>query len=377
MRVAVVGVSLGQTCGVREHARLLADALDAQGTRCSTHWLTRSRDTLGGARSEIGRWTAGLGGELDRSEADAILLHYSVFSYSYKGLPLFVVPVMSALRRSGLPIVSVMHELAFPWRKAGMRGEVWAITQRAALVDVVRGCSGIVLTADFRVRWLQTRRWLPERALALAPVFSNLPAPNPAARPDRDGARLGLFGYRYDDAAIGRVLDALLLLRAQRADVRLSLLGGPGATSTSGASWTAAARRRGLERAVSFSGTLPAQRLADELAACDVLLFADTPGPSSRKGTLAGSLASGRPLVASEGHRGWPELARARAARIVPRSPEALAAAVAELLADEAERDRLGARGRAFAEREMGIGRTVDAVSAMLTLATVGPRRGA
>jgi hypothetical protein len=369
MRVAVVGASLGTTCGVRDHARLLAAAMEADGSQCSMHWLTRGAATLSGARAEVGTWTQALGAALEREPAQAILLHYSVFSYSHKGLPLFVHPVVSTLRGARLPIVSVMHELAFPLRKGGVRGEVWALTQRAALIELVRACSSIVLTADFRARWLASRRWLPSRPLELAPVFSNLPAPTPAPRPARDFRLVGLFGYRYDGAAIARVLDALGLLRAHDADVRLRLLGGPGPASASGAEWIAAAASRGLAGTLSFSGTLPAQQLSDQLAACDVLIFADTPGPSSRKGTLAAALASGRPLVATAGHRGWSELTRQDAARVVARDAQALAAAVDELFADEPEREALGVRGRAFAEREMGLRRTVEVVQGLLQAA--------
>jgi hypothetical protein len=374
-RVAVVGLSVGRTCGVRDHAELLAGALQGDGIACSTHWLTRERGTLRAANAEVRGWTGGLAEEIERGGAEAILLHYSVFSYSHRGVPLFVAPVMAALRRTRLPMVAFMHELAFPLGKEGVRGRVWALTQRAALFEVVRASASIALTADFRVSWLQSRRWLAKRPVALAPVFSNLPVAALDARPTRDFQLLGLFGYRYDEAAIARVLDALALLRAG-SDVRLRLLGGPGVASGSGARWLAATQERGLSDAVSFSEVLPAQELADELCACDVLIFADTPGPSSRKGTLAGSLASGRPLVATEGHRGWPELMRQSAALVVTRSAPALAGAVAGLLSDESEREALGARGRAFAASEMGLSRSADVLAALLAKAIAGEGRG-
>lgn len=377
LRTAVVGVSVSGTCGVRDHAALLAQGLEAGGTAaCSMHWLTRDGGTLRAARAEVSAWTEGLADELRRGGAEAILLHYSVFSYSYRGLPLFVHPVMSALRRSRLPLVAVMHELAFPLHKGGARGAVWAGSQRAALMEVVRGCSAIALTADFRVRWLESRRWLASRPLALAPVFSNLPAAVSAPRPQRPFRLLGLFGYRYEDGAIALVLDALALLRGQGGDVRLRLLGGPGSASSSAASWLQAARSRGLAGALSFSETVPAQDLANELAACDVLIFADTPGPSSRKGTLAGSLASARPLVATDGHRAWARLLTLGAARVVERSANALAEAVSALLADERECEALGARGREFAEQEMSLARTVEVVEGMLAAAAAGDPSG-
>jgi glycosyltransferase involved in cell wall biosynthesis len=148
--------------------------------------------------------------------------------------------------------------------------------------------------------------------------------------------------------------------------VELSLLGAPGPSSAAGESWLAAARSRGLTDALSFSGALPAQALSDSLSACDVLLFADTSGPSSRKTTLAASLASGRPLVAIDGRRRWSELVRSDAARVVAPTPDALADAVGELLADEGGREALGASGREFAEREMSVAGTAEAYIALL-----------
>ena len=38
---AVVGVSQAATCGVRDHAMLLAEALTEEGVSCSMHWLGR------------------------------------------------------------------------------------------------------------------------------------------------------------------------------------------------------------------------------------------------------------------------------------------------------------------------------------------------
>jgi glycosyltransferase involved in cell wall biosynthesis len=355
---------------VRDHATLLAQALDDAGVRCSFHWLQRDARALGPARAEHRAWLRELRGELARERPDAVLLHYSVFAFSHRGLPLLVRPTVAGLRDAGaapVPLVVVGHELVFPWRRAGWRGKMWALTQRVALVELMRAASGVLLTADFRMRWLASRRWLPRRALALAPVFSNLPLPRRVVGGTRDADVVGLFGYRYDDAAIALVLDALVLLRQRITKARLELLGAPGPRSPSGQTWLAAARARGLESAVSFSGPLPAQAVSDALAACGVLLFADTPGPSSRKGTLAGALASGRPLVAVDGRRRWGELVESGAARIVRPDARALADSLGELLADELAREELGARGRAFAEERMGVGRTVKAVQGLLT----------
>ncbi len=375
LRIAVVGMSVSRTCGVRAHAELLAEALGREGVACSEHWLSREQGSLRVGRAEVRAWTRALAAELQESRPDAILWHYSVFAYSYRGLPIFVGPALSALRSAGAPVVALMHELAYPWRLGGWRGQVWALAQRARLIDVVRACAAVVVTTDFRAEWLASRRWLARRPLGVAPVFSNLPPPTPSTRQDRDCPVVGLFGYSYDERAIALVLDAARLLHDRGVRLRLALLGAPGGASPLAETWLRLAGARGLTGALTFAGPLPAQPLSDELAACDVLLFADTAGPSSRKGTLAGALASGRPLIATDGPRRWSEIARAQAAQVVEPSAPALADAVAALLADKGAREALGARGRAFAERSMGVARSAQVVRELLGEVLGEPRQ--
>jgi hypothetical protein len=71
-------------------------------------------------------------------------------------------------------------------------------------------------------------------------------------------------------------------------------------------------------------------------------------------------------LIALDGPATWPELARAGAARTVPREAAALADAIEAALADPAGRAELGARGREFASVAMGRPRTAQAVRELL-----------
>jgi glycosyltransferase involved in cell wall biosynthesis len=390
LRIAVVGMSINQICGARDHATLLARELERGGASCTMHWLTRTQRSVGASRAEIRLWLDALCGELQRSRPDVTIVHYSVFSHAYAGLPLFVRPLFGVLRRAGVPVISVLHEFAYSWSKGGARGKVWALTQRVALSEVMRASAAVLVTTDSRARWIRSRRWLPQRPVAVAPVFSNLPAsaasaasaspaalgvpasPAAPASPTALGASAGgqrtagLFGYSYDDAAVPLVLDALRRLVDERGDVRLLLLGAPGSESPSAQRWREAAHARGLTDALSFSGTLSAQELSDALASCEVLLFVASAGPSSRKGTLAASLASGRPVVAVDGPNRWQELAGSDAALIVAPTADALAAAVGALLVDSAEREALGARSRAFSRERMSVARTADAVIGLI-----------
>jgi glycosyltransferase involved in cell wall biosynthesis len=368
--VAVVGASLNLSCGVRDHATLLADGLSAAGVPCELRWLAREDVSLRGSRAEIGNWAQALSASLTAAPPPAILLHYSVFTLSHKGLPVFVPSVLAALRRSGAPVVTVMHEFAYPWLYGGWRGAVWAITQRAALVDVVRSSSALMATSGPRAVWLRERRWLPRRPVLAAPVFSNLPPPGPRTARQGGEPPIGLFGYSYQGAAAALILDALAAVRDGEVQPAVRMLGAPGPDSPAGREWIALAGARGLT--LQFSGRLPAQELSDALAACDLLIFGDSAGPSPRKGTLAAALASGRPVVAIDGPDTWRELREERAAAVAEPSAEALAATVRTLLRDREALERLGDRGRAFYAREMALERSVDVARTLIAQVSGG-----
>lgn len=352
-RIAVVGVSDGVVCGVRDYAAVLTSALVEQGASAQTWWLTRSHLSGAASAAEISRWSRALERDLRAEPPDLVLFHYSVFGYSYRGVPVFVPRVLRALRAAGAPAVSVLHEVAYPFRHPGWRAKLWAVSQRALLISVMRATAAVLVTADFRASWLASRRWLPKRPVALAPVHSALPAPLSSFADNGGGTRLGLFGYAYQGACVSLVLDALRALREADPETTLALLGSPGPDSAVGEQWLALARARGVSDALSFSGTLSAQALSDAIAASELLLFADETGPASRKSSLAAALASGRPVVAIDGPRRWQELVDSGALSLAAPVPDAIARAVLALLDDPAEREALGARGRRFAEERM------------------------
>lgn len=374
-RVAVLGVSLGSPCGVHEHALRLADALQQEQIACSLHWLWRTEAPFAASRAQMRSWTERLSDELREQRPQALLLHYSVFAFSFRGLPVFVHPVLSVVRELRIPMVALLHEYAYPWRRGGIRGAAWALTQRLLLRDVMHASAAVVATTDFRAEWLASRAWLPRRPTALAPVFSNLPAPAaPAASlgggagaPDR-GARalIGLFGYAHEGVDMALVLDALRLLQDRGVKAELLLVGAPGRSSAAGESWLDAARARGIAQPPAFTGVLSAQDLADTLSGCELLLSADRIGPTSRRTTLAASLAAGRPVVALDGRHSWRELREAGAALLVAPIADALAGALVDLIEDEGTRAVLARRSRDFAMRAMSVDRSARVVGALL-----------
>jgi glycosyltransferase involved in cell wall biosynthesis len=366
LNVAVIGMSTGTPCGVHEHATLLADALQEEGIASSLHWLWRSDGSFGASRAQVRDWTQRLSSELRGAEPDVVLLHYSVFAYSFRGLPVFVRPVLSVVADLGVPMVTLLHEYAYPWRRGGVRGTGWALSQRALLFEVMRASAAVVATTDFRADWLTTQRWLPRRPTVLAPVFSSLPAGHGDSAHRHEPPRIGLFGYAHEGVNRALVLDAMHLLEERGVQAELLLVGAPGRESAAGEAWLAAAREHGLERPPAFSGMLAAEDLANVLARCDLLLAADRIGPTSRRTTLAASLAAGAPVVVLDGRHSWSELRESGAALFVEPAAEALADALAELLGDEQTRTQLAQRGPEFATRAMSAERSARVVGRAL-----------
>lgn len=372
LRVAVLGMSERPTSGMRDHATLLAGALAEHGIACRLHWLVRSSGSLAAERARVLPWARNLEGELRAERADAVLLHYASFAYAHRGIPLHLPAALRAASSARAPLLAFMHELAYPWSARDIRADVWASSQRVALIELMRRSSAAVVTMDRRERWLRSRRWLPRRPLASAPVFSNLPAAHAAVEPEP--GLLGLFGYAYEGIRLDLVLDAVRLLRDRGLEVALVLLGSPGEDSADGRRWRAAAQARGVQEAVRFSGLLPAAQLADAIARCQLLLSAAWQGPTSSRGSIAASLRSGRALVALQGPREWPELAAEQAAMLVEPSAPALAGALARLLQDPALREAFGERAASFYERRMSLQRSAELTAGLLRqLVGAGP----
>lgn len=332
MRLLVAGASLDEVCGTRDAAATLAEPLAAAGAEPVQVWWER--------RSEpFAAWAKRL--EEDGAGVDAVLWHYSPFTYSRSGVPTLVPGVLRALGPA--PLVPFLHELGVRWGDLGLRGAVWAPTQRAALRPLVRRSRGCIVTTEQRRVWLETRRWLPRRPVLAVPVHANIavaPAPERNGRPPQ----IGIFGFRRDTAPPQAVLAALAPVLP--ADGRLVLVGAPGPGSAEAGAWRAAADAVRLSDRLDFTGVLPAAELSQALQSLDVVLATDPRGPASRSGTLAAALAHGLPVVAVDGPETWREALAADALRVAPVAQ--LGAAVASVLSNPAERAALGVRARAF-----------------------------
>lgn len=350
--VVMIGASSQTTCGVRDQARVLAEALELRGTAVETVWWERD-DSWNLIRTyrELINWASSLCLKVQQEQPDCILWHYSGFSWGYRGVPFFTMAATRRVARAGRPIVLYGHELVYPWGVRGWRGTVLATTQRLVLLPLVHRSAALVVNSDNVMEWLYSRRWLPHRPAAMVPVFSNLPpriakqaSPSIGSSPPS----LGIFGYGSASFLPEPVIDGIALLRDRGIEACLVMIGAPGPDSASGRSWSEAATRADCDRNVRFTGILDLREVARELQAVDIVIFPDWPGPMSRRSSLAAALALGLPVVAFEGPYRWETLVAEDAVALVPPNARSLAKVLEQLFTNVKMRVEQGERGLLF-----------------------------
>jgi glycosyltransferase involved in cell wall biosynthesis len=161
---------------------------------------------------------------------------------------------------------------------------------------------------------------------------------------------VGLIGFQD---GVDVALEALAVLRGRRHDWRAVFIGDGDALPDA----KALSRRRGLDDVVSFTGYVrEPERLVRMIAAFDICISPEPRNPLNEHSTftkVAEYMAVGRPVVAFD----LKETRRTagRAALYAARDdPAAFAEAIAKLLDDAQERERLGALGRERAEASLG-----------------------
>lgn len=370
VRILVAGVSAGPVCGVRDQAAVLSGALAEAGAEISTIW---GPDALGKA-PDLGDLVRQVDQRSRAERADAVLLHYSVFAYSRRGVPLGVPSLATRLRKLGVPLLAFAHEFACPWTGRGWRGGTQAATQRAALVPFLSVAARVFVTTPERAEWLNSRRWLLRSPVTFVPIASNIP-PHPSSEAViAVGGRIGLFSFSDQSLAVELLVGAVADAARRTACAHLVLIGGPGPDSPAAERWRLAASAVGCS--LTFTGTVTAPEVSRQLAACEVIVLPDPAGPSPRKSSLAAALAHGRPILALHGPNTWPEFINAAAVEVADMNRQALAASLDRLLHDAGRREALGARGKSFYESRLAVEAAAKIVLKEITaVGAVGGRR--
>lgn len=348
-RILVAGVSADQVCGVRDQAAVLSGALANAGADISTAWGPDSN----GEAPDLEELARQIGQSVREHRAEAVLLHYSVFAFSRRGVPLGVPGLAARLRKLRVPLLIFAHELACPWADRGWRGAMQAATQRAALLPLLSVAARVFVTTPERVEWLTARRWLLWCPATFVPIASNI-APHPSSEgvsPVR--GRIGLFSFSDRALAADLLVGAVADAARSTGLAQLVLIGGPGPDSPAAERWRAAASAVGCS--LTFTGTATEAEVSRQLAACEVVVLPDPGGPSPRKSSLAAALAHGRPVLALDGPNTWQEFIDSAAVEVADASRNAFAAALDQLLREADRREALGARAKSFYESTLAV----------------------
>lgn len=258
----------------------------------------------------------------------------------------------AVLRRTGPPLVAVVHGSELGGRRAGRLATTTALDQAAAVVAVSRFTRGLI--------WRAGSTGLP---VSVIPNGANETrfVPDPAAG-ERFRRRYGL-GRRPVILTVGnvterkgqhRVVAALPSLRTRVPDVRYVVLGRP----TEVAILRELARRLGVEDHVIITGQLPAEEVVEAYNGANVFAMTST---STAAGDVEGygiavieAALCGVPAVVSRDTGAEEAVIDGETGVIADSaSPTALAAALASLLTDA---DRNASMGNAARDRALDEG---------------------
>ncbi|MCC5951526.1 MAG: glycosyltransferase [Acidimicrobiia bacterium] len=336
--------------GVRDHARLLAEELANE----DPGELAILDDS-----SIVRRGLRALWWSLRRPRSgDAVVVHYSVFAWAWKGIPTPAVLLVLVLRARNVRTCLFVHE-AFIDASRDPRTWVWSVCQRLAFRCVLDGAHGIVVTSPQRaaeVRGLARR----PRPVCVAPAFSNVPTAVDASGDEggqhnsNDSAVPTLAVPSWTDPGAANAVDALSKVRTR---LRILLVGAP---DPAGQPATAMWRRLEDRHFIEFTGVCDPQDYGRSLRDSTLVLLINADGPSGRKGTLAAALAQGAAVVAIDGPATWTALVERGALAVAP--PDTLASTVEHLLSDPAARRELADNARATYEEHFAVHHTVSAV---------------
>ncbi|HEX9775529.1 MAG TPA: glycosyltransferase family 4 protein [Actinomycetota bacterium] len=339
--------------GIGDHADHLADALAATGIEVAvvTSAAEVAERSAFAVHPVIERWDArgfgAIASAVAETAPDAINWHYNPFSIGRKGLAPSAGRLARALA-SRAPLVLSLHELWFPFWRAGARGLAWALGQRAQIRPVLGAATRWVVTTETRERDL--RRIDPSKVVRIPTGPSVVPTGKNAR--EALGLPEGAFvAGHLGGVGPGRDLTPLLAaierLRREGLDVRLALLGATGPFTPP----------ESVRDAIVLPGPASREDLSAQLTACDVYVHADRAGASAgRRTSIVSALAHGLPLVSYTGPDQSTDLTPGRDVLVVPPVPGALAAVLADLATDRDKARSLGEAARALYEEKFSWG---------------------
>ena len=318
--------------GVDDYCRLLSNSLAQTGVKIAVERFPWRE--VGWLRAFLWLWKS------SRNWTGWIVLQYTALQWSDHGIPVNLPSVFAILRLRGLRRAIVFHDAnPYPVRKPFDR------IRRAIQVFVMHWiCSGadrVITTIDAKsMPWLGEFR---EKSVCI-PVGANIPAANRRQSHRSSNGRKAVAVFSLTPGAtlvpeaetIARVVSAAA---RRNGGLRLVVLG----RNSHEAEETLKSSLNGSDVELRVLGLLPPKDIAEEIAACDALLFVRE-GVSSRRGSAIAGIMQGLPIVAYQGPETAFPITEAGLALAPEGDREALAAVLSGVIADDELRSRLSGR---------------------------------
>ena len=316
-------------------------------------------------------WVAGRFGwralcELERvlrqGEKSTLLVQYVPHAYGYKAMNVLFCLWLWMHRKQDVRVM--FHEVAYPIRPGQKR------THRV-LAQVTRAMARLVASAS-TVIYVAIPEW--ERALHECGVPGNariilLPVPSclasdaylaaePLQHLRRAGSEarrvVGHFGT-YSEDIVSLLIPVISLLVEVEPVITMVLLG----RNAERVSMQLKAQGVSEER-VQCVGALAPDRVREAMLACDVMCQPYPDGVSARRTSTMAALALGIPVVTTAGSLTDAVWEDEKAVCLAPvADAEAMLGAIVALLANDAARRELGARGNELYERQFAVKHTI------------------
>ncbi len=337
--VAILGRRDFPTDGVEDYCTFLGEALRRHGIDLEQMRVPWAEKGWIGALRQLSQESTGWRGRW-------VLLQYTALAWSRRGFPLGALVVLAILRRGGARVAVVFHDtLPFAARGfyGGMRNKLQTWVMRRLALHSDRAIS--VLPTE-RMPWVQADRL--RRKIVTISIGANIPEISRGGAGERARAgippTIAVFGVtgRDRETILGEVTDIAHAVKraAERASpLRLVVLG----RGSKEAERPLREALRNVDVKISVLGLLPAERVACLLADADVMLFVRG-CLSGRRGSAIAGIACGLPVVAYAGAETGLPVTEAGAELVPEGDREALAIALARVVADDGLRRELQRR---------------------------------
>ena len=333
--IALLGRADTPTDGVEEYCRHLGEALRERGIGLAIERVLWAERGWRRALRSLRRRAKGWGGMW-------VLMQYTALGWSERGFPLRLSRVLSTLKKAGVRIGVVYHDVE-PFTGPRFIDRL----RRGAQLHAMRRAMDASKVAVFTVP-MEKLTWMRPHYThsVFIPVGANLPVSGESAsrkKIARDGklniAVFSVTGGNFLQREVGEISEAVRFASSRVQKLRLVVFG----RNSENAEDELRKRLDGVSVEIQVLGLLSNEDVVRTMSNCDLLLFVRGP-ISTRRGSAIAGIACGLPVIAAEGPETSSLIRDAGVAFYSPQKKGDLGEALLHVLEDEHYRASLAQR---------------------------------